>query len=116
MRYLEEYVKRFPNGDHILESEASLGLALAAQGRHEEAVAHYRAVIARAPQSLQSVDTRFYLGDSLLALERWAEARDVFADVSIRGDITLSAEIEGYTKWAQALLELDEIDLAAAAA
>jgi tetratricopeptide (TPR) repeat protein len=112
VRYLGEYVKRFPDGDHILEAEASLGLALAAQGQHDEAVSHYRTVIAREPQSPQSVDTRFYLGDSLLALERWTEARDTFAEVSIRGDITLSAEIEGYTKWAQALLELDEIDLA----
>ncbi|MBI2911931.1 MAG: transglycosylase SLT domain-containing protein, partial [Chloroflexi bacterium] len=68
----EQYLAGYPEGAHVLGATFRLGEALAAQGRVDEAVAHYRAVMERAPAVAANVGLEIV--SLLLSAGRDAEA------------------------------------------
>src|SRR5690606_23967791 len=71
-----------------------LGLALARQGRHEEAIAEWKRLANELPASERRWQGAFERGRSLLALGRADEAAGVFEEVAAGGDARLRAYAE----------------------
>lgn len=86
----------------------NLGSALAQQGRHAEAIEHFRAALAVAPDR---VDARFNLGQSLRKLGRPGEAVPEFR----RALEHSTADAELYNAMGLALAETENLPLAARA-
>ncbi len=90
----------------VAEVRAIRAEALLAQGRHADAAAAYRELIAAAPKSPQQAAWRLRQGAALAAAGQWKEAHDVLAAATPQ--LKAASQAEAMLLDATTLVELDE--------
>jgi len=84
---LKTSIEKYPKSDLVDASYLNLGLtqySIAQEGKSEafdEAIATFRQMIAKFPQSKQLGDARYYLGESLYARDKKKEAIEVYVQL-----------------------------------
>ena len=110
LRLYDRILASSPPARYRWPSLYNSGLALEKLGRHEEAIARYRAAIEVVPRSPDAIDAHFRLGASLGKLKRWREAADLFTQLLLRDDLKPVENFEARVQVGVALAELGEDD------
>jgi TolA-binding protein len=76
-RTLREIVTAYPNSPFVDDTQLLIGETLAAQGRGDEAIAHYRRLETEAPESHKPA-VEFGLGVALLGAGKYGDAERIF--------------------------------------
>ena len=84
-RALERFVDRYPSDSRAPEALLLLGKSRLTLGEIEPALDAFRRASAATPRPGQGSETRFWEGEALFRLKRYAEARTAYEEV-IRGD------------------------------